>query len=75
MIAETKGDVIKRLNERKDNMENRGMRVNMNKAKVIISRERQNVMPKAARGHVVSVVEVLVVIQCNVLVNAIWHNK
>jgi len=31
VIAENEGDLIKRLNEWKDNMENRGMRVNMKK--------------------------------------------
>jgi len=31
VIAETEDDLTKRLNERKDNMENRSMRVNMNK--------------------------------------------
>jgi len=33
VIAETEDDLFKRLNEWKDNMENRGMRVNMNKSK------------------------------------------
>jgi len=37
VIAETEDDLIKRLNEWKDFMENRGMRVNMNKTKVMIS--------------------------------------
>jgi len=37
VIAETEDDLIKRLNEWKDNMVNRGMRVNMNKTKVVIS--------------------------------------
>jgi len=37
VIAETEGELIKRLNEWKDNVENRNMRVNMNKTKVIIS--------------------------------------
>jgi len=37
VIAETEEDRIKRLNERKDFMENRGMRVNMNKTKVMVS--------------------------------------
>jgi len=37
VIAETEDGLIKRLNEWKDNMENRDMRVNMNKNKVIIS--------------------------------------
>jgi len=36
MIAETEDDLIKRLNEWKDNVENRDMRVNMNKTKVMI---------------------------------------
>jgi len=50
----------KRLNEWKDNVENRGMRVNMNKTKVM-SAEWQKVMQKAIDGHVVYVVEVLVI--------------
>jgi len=37
VIAETEHDLIKRLNEWKNNVENRGMRVNMNKTKVMIS--------------------------------------
>ena len=41
MIAETEEDLIKRLNEWQNNVENRGMRVNMNKTKVMISGERQ----------------------------------
>jgi len=36
VIAETEDDLIKRLNEWKDFVENRGMRVNMNRTKVII---------------------------------------
>jgi len=43
MIAETEDDLIKRLIEWKDFVENRGMRVNMNKTKVIISGEWQKV--------------------------------
>jgi len=35
VIAETKDDLLERLNEWKDNVENRGMRVNMNKTKVM----------------------------------------
>jgi len=49
VIAETEEDRIKRLSEWKDNMENRGMRVNMNKTKVMISGECQKPMQKAAR--------------------------
>jgi len=41
VIAETEDDLIKRLNEWKDNIENRGMRVNMNKTKVMTSVEWQ----------------------------------
>jgi len=49
VIAETQEDLIKRLNEWKNNVENRGMRVNMNKTKVMISGERQKPVQKAAR--------------------------
>ena len=47
VIAETEDDLNKRLNELKDSMENRGMRVNMNKTEVIISEEWQKVTQKA----------------------------
>ena len=40
-IAETEEDLIKRLNEWKDFVENGGMRVNMKKTKVMISGERR----------------------------------
>jgi len=49
VIAETEEDSIKRLNEWKNNVENKGMRVNMNKTKVMISGERQKTLQKAAR--------------------------
>jgi len=49
VIAETEDHLIKRLNEWKDNVENRSMRVNMNKTKVMISVEWQKVMQKAVR--------------------------
>jgi len=42
-------DLIKRLNEWKDFVEYRGMRVNMNKTKVMISGERPKVTQKAIR--------------------------
>ena len=48
VIAETEVELIKRLNEWKDNMESKGMRVTMNKTKVIIT-GRQKVMQKAVR--------------------------
>ena len=47
VIAETEEELIKRLNEWKDNVERKGMRVNMNKTKVMISGERQMVRQKA----------------------------
>jgi len=37
VIAETEEDLIKRLNEWKDNVENIDIRVNMNKTKVVIN--------------------------------------
>jgi len=68
VIAETEEDLIKRLNEWKNNVENRRVRVNMNKTKIIISGERQKPVQKLQDGRVVYVAEVLVVIQYNVLV-------
>jgi len=48
VIAESE-ELIKRLNEWKDNVESKGMRVNMNKTKVMISGERQKVRQKSVR--------------------------
>ena len=41
VIAETEEELIKTLNEWKDNVESKGTRVNMNKTKVMINGERQ----------------------------------
>ena len=61
VIAETEEEQIKRINEWKDNVESKGMKVNMNKTKVMISVcERQKVRQKA--------VKVLVAIHYSVLV-------
>ena len=51
VIAETEEELNKRLNECqwKDNVESKGMRVNINKTKVTVSGERQKVRQKAAR--------------------------
>jgi len=49
VIAETKYDLIKRLDEWKDNADNRGMTANMNKTNFMISGEWQKVMHKAVR--------------------------
>ena len=48
VIADTE-NLIKRLNEWKDFVENRGMRANINKIKVMISGEWQKVTQKAVR--------------------------
>ena len=37
VIAETEEELIKRLNEWKENVDSKGMRVNMNKTNVMIS--------------------------------------
>jgi len=39
VIAETEEELIKRLNNWKDNVESKGMRVSMNKTKVMMSGE------------------------------------
>jgi len=49
VMAETEEDLIKGLNEWKNNAENKGMRVNMNETKVMISGERLKPVQKAAR--------------------------
>jgi len=49
VIAENEDDLIKRLNVWNNNVENRSMKVNMNKTKVMITGECQKVMQKAAR--------------------------
>jgi len=49
VIADTEDDLTKRLNEWKDNVENRGIRVNMNKTEVIMNGERQKQEQKAVR--------------------------
>ena len=49
MIAETEEELTKRLNEWKDNVESKGMRVSMNKTKVMTSGERQKVRLNAVR--------------------------
>jgi len=49
VIAETEEELIKRLNEWKDNVESKGMRVSVNKTKVMISGEYQKMRQKAVR--------------------------
>jgi len=49
VITETDEDLIKRLHERKNNVGNRGIRVNMNKTKVMIRGECQKPLQKAAK--------------------------
>ena len=57
VIAEMEDDLIKRLNEWKDNVENRGMRV-MNKTKVMISGERQKQEQKAVMAMWLSLIHI-----------------
>ena len=49
VITETEEELIKKLDEWKDNTESRGMKVNTNKTKVMISGERQKVGQKTVR--------------------------
>jgi len=46
VIAETEEELLKRLNVWKENVESKGMRINMNKTKVMISGECQKVRQK-----------------------------
>jgi len=66
--AETEEELIKRLNEWKDNVVSKGVRVSMNKTKVTISGECQQVRQKAVRWPCGSAVKVLVAIHYSVLV-------
>ena len=68
VIAEIEEELIKRLNEWKDNVESKGMRVSMNKTKVMISGERQKVRQKAVRWLCGSAVKMLVAIHYSVIV-------
>ena len=51
VIAATEDNLIKRLNEWKDNVENRGMRVNMNKTKVMIAFSALTLLVGQQEGH------------------------
>jgi len=69
VIAETEEELIKRLNEWKDNAESKGMRLNMNKTKdMSFAGERQKVRQKAVRWPCGSAVKVLVAIHYSVIV-------
>jgi len=67
VIAKTEEELIKRLNEWKDNVEGKGMRVSRNKTKVMISGERPKVRQKAVRWPCGSAVKVSVAIHYSVL--------
>ena len=49
VIAETEEELINGLNDWKDNVKSKSMRVGMNKTKVMITGERQKVRQKAVR--------------------------
>jgi len=68
VIAEIEEELIKRLIEWKDNVESKGMRVSLNKSKVMINGERQKVRQKAVRWPCGSAVKVLKAIHYSVLV-------
>jgi len=68
VIAEIEEELIKRLIEWKDNVESKGMRVSLNKSKVMINGERQKVRQKAVRWPCGSAVKVLEAIHYSVLV-------
>ena len=70
VIAETEEELIKRLDEWKDDLESKGMRVNMSIIKVMISGERQKVRQN---GHVGFAVKVLVAIHYSVLALSLIH--
>jgi len=55
VIAETEEELIKRLKVWKENVESKGMRVNVNKTKGMISGECQKVRQKVVRGFAVKV--------------------
>ena len=67
-ITETEEELIKRLNEWKDNVESKGMRVIVNKTKVMISGERQKVRQKVVSKGVESAVKLLVAVYYSELV-------
>jgi len=60
--------LIKRLNEWNDNVENKGMRVNMNKTKVMTSGERPKVTQLAVRWPCGVCGRGIIIIQYSVLV-------
>jgi len=62
VIVETEDDLIKRHNEWKDNVENRGMRVNMNRTKVILVGMTED-NAEGCKMAMWSVVEAVVTIQ------------
>ena len=64
-MAEAEEELIKRLNEWKDNG-SKSMRVSMNKAKVVVGGERRRV--RLWDGRVGSAVGVLVAVHCSVVV-------
>jgi len=73
VIVETEDDLIKRLIEWKDNVENRGMRVNMNKGYDKWKTLEANA--ESCKMAIWCLVEVLMVIQFSVLVRKWVHKK
>jgi len=68
VIAESKEELIKKLNRWNDTVQGKDMKVNMSKTKVLIGGESHKVVCRILEdGHVVFVVEVLVETQYSVL--------
>jgi len=67
LIAENKEDLIRKLNQWKDGVEGKGMKVNMNRSKVMISGESCKGVHSTGRWPCSFVVGVLVETQYNVL--------
>jgi len=60
VIAESEEELIKKLNRWKDGVEGKGMKVNMDKIKVMVSGESRHGYRILENGHVLFVLEVLV---------------
>ena len=67
MIAETEEELIERLREWKEGVESEGMRVGMNRARVVVGGERRMVWRRAAGWPCGVCGGVLVAIRCSVL--------
>jgi len=63
MIAETEEELIKRLNDWKDNVGSKGIRVNMNKTKVMISYDKKLMNEENEWDHKISVIHLQLLLE------------